>query len=107
LGIGPGTAEALAVGLPPAVEGTRREALRRAVGVALATAPTGRADIGADTVTLGADDAFELGRLSARLEAALWTERLVGELGFPSADGCSVGVTVRDRVDGPSPLSRP
>jgi coenzyme F420-0:L-glutamate ligase/coenzyme F420-1:gamma-L-glutamate ligase len=82
------------------VGSTRREALRRAVGLALAGVPTGRADVVADSLTLGADDPFQLGRLTARIEAALWTERLVAEPAVPSADGCSVEVTVRDRRDG-------
>jgi coenzyme F420-0:L-glutamate ligase/coenzyme F420-1:gamma-L-glutamate ligase len=98
LGVEPGTAEALAIGVPPTVGGTRREALRRAVGLALAADPTGRADIGADSVVLGADGSFELGRITARLEAALWAERLVGQVGVPSADGCSVSVEIEDRA---------
>jgi coenzyme F420-0:L-glutamate ligase/coenzyme F420-1:gamma-L-glutamate ligase len=99
LGVEPGTPESLAVGVPPPVGSTRREALRRAVGLALAGVPTGRADVVADSLTLGADDPFQLGRLTARIEAALWTERLVAEPAVPSADGCSVEVTVRDRRD--------
>lgn len=95
LGVEPGSAESASVGIPPAAPGTLREGVRRAVGLALHAVPEGRADVGDDSVRLGADGPYELGRLLARLEAALWSESLVGRPGTPSADGCSVDVLVQ------------
>jgi coenzyme F420-0:L-glutamate ligase/coenzyme F420-1:gamma-L-glutamate ligase len=62
---------------------------------------SGTADIGQLSVTLGADTPFELGRLTARLEAALWCEWLQGSVGSPSADGLTVEVAISG-VHGPS-----
>jgi coenzyme F420-0:L-glutamate ligase/coenzyme F420-1:gamma-L-glutamate ligase len=95
LGVAPGSADSAAVGILPAAPGTRREAVRRAVALALHAVPEGRADLGEESVRLGADGPYGLGRLVARLEAALWSESLVGQAGTPSADGCSVEVEVR------------
>lgn len=96
LGIEPGTKASTEVGIPPAArqESTRLDAVARAVRVALAGVDTGTADIGQLSVTLGAETPFELGRLTARLEAALWCEWLRGTPGPPSADGLSVSVAI-------------
>lgn len=99
LGVQPGTEAALDIGLPPPSGGSPQEALRRAVGLALSAVPTGSADVRVACVTLAADSPFELGRLTSRLEAALWTERLVAQVGVPAADGCTVSVQVRDATD--------
>lgn len=100
LGVAPGSAESEAVGIVPAAPASptdldaRRAAVRRAVALALRAVPEGRADVGADSVRLGADGPYELGRLVARLEVALWSESLAGRPGCPSADGCSVEVVI-------------
>jgi len=96
LGIEPGTEEATTVGIPPADRSTstRLDAVARAVRAAVAGVDTGTADVGQLSVTLGADTPFELGRLTARLEAALWCESLRGTPGTPSADGLSVAVGI-------------
>jgi coenzyme F420-0:L-glutamate ligase/coenzyme F420-1:gamma-L-glutamate ligase len=96
LGVEPGTADADAVGIPPASrhDSTRLEAVGRAVRTALHEVDSGTADIGQVSVTLGAATTFELGRLTARLEAALWCEWLEGIPEEPSADGLCVVVAV-------------
>ena len=94
LGVEPGTPEAAAVGIAPAAPDTRIEAVGRAVRVALHGVQSGTADIGPRTVTLGADTAYELGVLVARLRTALWCEWLEGTPSAPSADGLSVEVHV-------------
>lgn len=94
LGVEPGSTDSKAVGIPPAAPGTVREAVRRAVAVALHAVPDGRADVGDRSVRLGADGPYELGRLAARLEAALWAESLLGRAGTPSVDGCWVDVAI-------------
>ena len=96
LGVEPGTTDADTVGLPPASwsDSTRLEAVGRAVRAALHGVDSGTADLGQLSVTLGAGTPFELGRLTARLEAALWCEWLHGTPGQPSADGLSVSVEV-------------
>lgn len=99
LGVQPGTEAALAVGLPPPSGDSPQGALRRAIGLALSAVPTGSADVRVARVTLAADSPFELGRLTSRLEAALWTERLVAQVGVPAADGCTVSVRVLDATE--------
>ena len=96
LGVEPGTADADAVGIPPPSrsDSTRLEAVGRAARTALHGVDSGTADLGQLSVTLGAATPFELGRLTARLEAALWCEWLSGTPGQPSADGLSVVVSV-------------
>ncbi|MGO4598245.1 coenzyme F420-0:L-glutamate ligase [Terrabacter sp. 2RAF25] len=94
LGVEPGSAEATAVGIAPTGTDTRIDAVGRAVRVALHGVPSATADIGPLTVTLGADTAYELGRLVSRLCTALWCEWLAGTPGHPSADGLSVEVHV-------------
>ncbi len=96
LGVEPGTTDADAVGIPPAShsDSTRLDAVGRAVRAALHGIDSGSADLGQLSVTLGADTPFELGRLTARLEAALWCEWLRGTPGQPSPDGRSVVVAV-------------
>ncbi|GAA2744525.1 coenzyme F420-0:L-glutamate ligase [Terrabacter aerolatus] len=94
LGIEPGSPEAAAVGVAPAAEDTRLDAVSRAVRVALHGIESGTADVGRLSVTLGADGPYELGRLVSRLTTALWCEWLVGEAGPPSADGLSTVVRI-------------
>jgi coenzyme F420-0:L-glutamate ligase/coenzyme F420-1:gamma-L-glutamate ligase len=94
LGIEPGSPEARAVGVAPAGDDTRLDAVSRAVRVALHGVESGTADVGRLSVTLGADSPYELGRLVARLTTALWCEWLVGEAGPPSADGLSAVVQI-------------
>jgi coenzyme F420-0:L-glutamate ligase/coenzyme F420-1:gamma-L-glutamate ligase len=94
LGVEPGTDDALAVGITPAGEGTRLDAVSRAVRLALHGVDSGTADVGRLTVTLGAATPYELGRLVARLEAALWCEWLRAEPEATAADGLSVVVHV-------------
>ncbi|NUR16277.1 MAG: F420-dependent oxidoreductase [Dermatophilaceae bacterium] len=94
LGVEPGSAEASAVGIAPAGADTRVDAVARAVRVALHGVPSATADVGPRTVTLGADTAYDLGRLVSRLCTALWCEWLEGAPDTPSADGLSVEVHV-------------
>jgi coenzyme F420-0:L-glutamate ligase/coenzyme F420-1:gamma-L-glutamate ligase len=94
LGIEPGSPEAEAVGVAPAVDDTRLEAVSRAVRAALHGVESGTADVGRLSVTLGADTPYELGRLVVRLGVALWCEWLVGEPEVPAADGLSTVVHV-------------
>ena len=78
LGVAPGSALADEVGIPPAGPDARSGAVARAVRLALATDDEATADVGEDSVTLGAEGPYELGRLVARLSAALWCEGLRG-----------------------------
>ncbi|GAA6524525.1 coenzyme F420-0:L-glutamate ligase [Intrasporangium sp. DVR] len=96
LGVEPGTSDAEAVGIPPVSrsDSTRLDAVGRAVRTALHSVDSGTADIGHLSVTLGADTPFELGRLAARLETALWAEWLRATVAEPSADGLTVIVAV-------------
>ncbi|HET7398331.1 MAG TPA: coenzyme F420-0:L-glutamate ligase [Intrasporangium sp.] len=94
LGIEPGTALSQRVGIPPAVPDARRAAVGRAVAVALHAVARATADVGPDSVVLGADGPYALGRVTARLEAALWSEGLAGVPDPPSGDGRSVTVAV-------------
>ncbi|TQM62318.1 coenzyme F420-0:L-glutamate ligase [Humibacillus xanthopallidus] len=95
LGVAPGTALAARVGIPPAGPDTRTGAVARAVRLALAADDEATADVGDESVTLGADGPYALGRLVARLEAALSCDGLEGRPLAPAADGCSVVVQVR------------
>jgi coenzyme F420-0:L-glutamate ligase/coenzyme F420-1:gamma-L-glutamate ligase len=95
LGVAPGSALAARVGIPPAGPDTRAGAVSRAVRLALAADDEATADVGDDSVTLGADGPYALGRLVARLEAALSCDGLEGRPLAPAADGCSVVVQVR------------
>ena len=99
LGVPPGSPQADEVGIPPAGPETRAEAVARAVRLALAGDEEASADVGDTSVTLGADGPYELGRLVARLQAALWCDGLEGEPAVPAADGCSVVVRVAQVVD--------
>jgi coenzyme F420-0:L-glutamate ligase/coenzyme F420-1:gamma-L-glutamate ligase len=94
LGLEPGSPEAAAVGIAQAGPESRLEAVSRAARTALHGVESGTADVGRLSVTLGADSSYDLGRLVARLEAALWCEWLVGTAGPPSADGLSTVVHV-------------
>jgi coenzyme F420-0:L-glutamate ligase / coenzyme F420-1:gamma-L-glutamate ligase len=101
LGAPPGSVAAGQVGIPPAGPDARAGALARAVRLALRDDEEATADVGEDSVTLGADGPYALGRLVARLQAALWCDGLAGDPLAPAADGCSVLVRVRQA----SPLS--
>lgn len=105
LGVEPGSADAAAVGIPPISPraATRLEAVGRAVRAALHEVGSGTADIGQRSVTLGATTPFELGRLTSRLQTALWCEWLRGDPEEPSADGLSVVVRVSGRPPHHSP----
>ena len=94
LGAPPGSDLALEIGIPPVGAETRAEAVARAVRLALALDDEATADVGEASVTLGADSPYELGRLVARLQAALWCDGLAGDPAVPAADGCSVVVHV-------------
>ena len=94
LGVEPGSPDAEAAGIAPAADDTRLDAVSRAVRVALHGVDSGTADVGRLAVTLGADTPYQLGRLVARLDAALWCEWLRGRVDAPSADGLSVVVHV-------------
>ena len=94
LGVEPGTALAEQVGIPPAAPDTREGALSRAVRLALHALPGATADVGPLRITVGADSPYELGVATARLQAALWCDGLVGSVSPPSADGLSVVLTI-------------
>ncbi|MER7071502.1 coenzyme F420-0:L-glutamate ligase [Terrabacter sp. NPDC000476] len=98
LGVEPGSPESVAVGIAPVAPDTRVAAVSRAVRLALHDREGATADVGPDTVTLGADTAYDLGALVTRLRAALWCERLVGEPRTPAADGLSVVVGVTEQA---------
>jgi coenzyme F420-0:L-glutamate ligase/coenzyme F420-1:gamma-L-glutamate ligase len=83
------------VGIPPAGPDARAGAVGRAVRLALALDDDATADVGDESVTLGADGPYALGRLVARLQAALWCDGLEGDPLAPATDGCSVVVRVR------------
>lgn len=95
LGAPPGSALARQVGIPPAGPDARAGAVGRAVRLALALDDDATADVGDESVTLGADGPYALGRLVARLQAALWCDGLEGDPLAPATDGCSVVVRVR------------
>ena len=95
LGAPPGSALARQVGIPPACPDARAGAVGRAVRLALALDDDATADVGDESVTLGADGPYALGRLVARLQAALWCDGLEGDPLAPATDGCSVVVRVR------------
>lgn len=94
LGIEPGGASARRVGIPAVTGDTRAQALARAVGVALHAVPGATADVGPQSITLGAESPYDLGRVTARLQAALWCDALVGTPSPPSADELSVAVAI-------------
>ena len=94
LGIEPGSPEARAVGVAPAGDDTRLDAVSRAVRAALHGVESGTAVVGRLSVALGADSPYELGALVSRLQAALWCVWLVGTPDHPAPDGLSVEVHV-------------
>lgn len=96
LGVEPGTDLAKQVGIPPTnrAESTVFDALARAVRAALVGVASGTVAFDELEVTLRADSPFELGRLTARLEAALWSEGLRSVRAEPSIDGTSVVISV-------------
>ncbi|MDN5790534.1 MAG: hypothetical protein L0H25_06665, partial [Micrococcales bacterium] len=103
LGIEPGSASARQVGIPPVSGDTRARSLARAVGVALHAVPGATADVGPQSITLGADSPYDLGRVTARLQAALWCDGLVGTPSPPSADELSVAVGISPVGSRPPP----
>jgi coenzyme F420-0:L-glutamate ligase/coenzyme F420-1:gamma-L-glutamate ligase len=108
LGVEPGTDVAKQVGVPPTnrAESSVFDRLARAVRAALVGVDSGTAEVDELEVTLRADTPFELGRLSVRLEAALWSEGLQGERAEPGSDGTSLTVTVAPK-DGPAAATHP
>ncbi len=96
LGIEPGSADAEDVGIPKQGEETRLQRVSRAVAVALHGMEGATADVGPTTVTLGADTAYDLGRLSARLTSALWCEWLSADIEPPPAGALEVTVSVHE-----------
>ena len=97
LGIEPGSALAAEVGIPPT--GAGDAAPTRSPGpcaLALATDDEATADVGDESVTLGADGPYALGQLVARLQAALWCERLEGEAGRRRPTAARVAVRIRE-----------
>lgn len=103
LGVEPGSADAVAVGIAPAGSSTRLEAVGRAVRTALHGHEDATADVGALTVTLGADSPYELGQLVPRLQAALWCEWLRATPRPVAADGLSVTLDVEGIHSRPHP----
>lgn len=98
LGIEPGSSSAEEVGIPRQGPETRLERVSRAVSVALHGIDGATADVGPTRVTLGADSAYDLGMLSARLTSALWCEWLSAEIGPPAAGVQEVTATIHDHV---------
>lgn len=96
LGVEPGSPAAADAGLPSTAPEPAAERLRRAVRVALHGLDGVGADAGASDVRLSADSHYLLGVATARLQAALWGERLVGGAP-PDVTGFEVVVTVRER----------
>jgi coenzyme F420-0:L-glutamate ligase/coenzyme F420-1:gamma-L-glutamate ligase len=94
LGVEPGSPLAERVGIPRQTDETRLERVSRAVALALAGVEGGTADVGPRSVTLGADTAFDLGVLAARLQSALWCEWLEATVEPPSAGTLSVSVNI-------------
>jgi coenzyme F420-0:L-glutamate ligase/coenzyme F420-1:gamma-L-glutamate ligase len=103
LGVEPGSATAAQVGIAPVSSSTRVEAVARAVRTAMHTVEGATADIGAQSVTLDADSPFDLGRLVARLESALWCEWLTATLRGTSADGLSAVIDIEGIHSRPHP----
>jgi coenzyme F420-0:L-glutamate ligase/coenzyme F420-1:gamma-L-glutamate ligase len=91
LGVPPGSAAAAEVGLPPVGPSPLPERVRRAVALTLHHDDDASADVEVDAfearVSLGAADAFALGRLAARLEVAAASEDVTAETGRPTAEG--------------------
>jgi coenzyme F420-0:L-glutamate ligase/coenzyme F420-1:gamma-L-glutamate ligase len=94
LGIEPGSSLAELVGIPRQADETRLERVSRAAAVALAGVEGGTADVGPQSITLGADTAFDLGVLASRLQAALWCEWLEATIEPPAAGALAVAVKV-------------
>ncbi|MGZ4599178.1 coenzyme F420-0:L-glutamate ligase [Oryzihumus sp.] len=78
LGVPPGTAAALDVGIPAAWPEDRPTRVARAVRVALRDQDEVAADVGADEVELSGEDDFSAGLVAARLLVALHGEGLAG-----------------------------
>lgn len=100
LGIEPGSAQSLEVGIPGPAPESRQARVSRAVSVAVHGVEGATADVGPTRVTLGADSAYDLGVVAARLEAALWCEWLSADTEAPHVGALSVTVHVHDHVAG-------
>lgn len=94
LGVEPGSALAAEVGIPPAGDESRLDRVSRAASVALAGVEGATADVGPQTVVLGADSPFDLGRLVTRFQAALWCDWLAATVETPAAGASSVTVHI-------------
>lgn len=117
LGAAPGTAEAMAVGIPGA-DRALSERIRRVIAVALLTEEDAAVDLEAApdafTLTVTAPDPYAVGRVTARLEVACWSEDLRCEsaaaagsatLRITPADASSVTFEGRD-ADEQGPRAR-
>jgi coenzyme F420-0:L-glutamate ligase / coenzyme F420-1:gamma-L-glutamate ligase len=80
LGVEPGSATALAVGIPSSLPEDVATRAGRALRVALLTCPAATGDLDGDTVRLQADDAFALGVAATRAEVAMRGEGLITTL---------------------------
>lgn len=84
LGVEPGSADSAAVGLRPLHAEELSDRVARAVRLALHGASGVRVDVGSTPapvgITLSAGDGYALGRVVARLEAALWAEDLLARV---------------------------
>ncbi|MFV0462270.1 MAG: coenzyme F420-0:L-glutamate ligase [Nostocoides sp.] len=98
LGVPPGSQQARACGIRPTTpEADPAAALTRAVAVALTgEGPDVGIDVGDDHVQITGGNEYAVGRLVARLEAALWTE----ELTVTSTTQGDLGVTLGVRPRG-------
>ncbi len=82
LGAAPGSAEAAEVGIASVLPEALADRVGRVVALTLLDVPDGSADVGVDVargaaeVTLGAGDAYDLGRLVVRCEVAAASESL-------------------------------
>lgn len=97
LGVEPGSPAALACGIPATTPEPVGERVGRAVRVALLGVPGVGVDAGTRDLRVSAADPYSLGRVVARLEAALWGEGLQAEL-RPSPGGLEVVLGVTDRL---------
>lgn len=106
LGIEPGSAAAVQVGIPRQRPETRLERVSRAVSVAVHGLEGATADVGPTRVTLGAETAYDLGVLAARMEAALWCDWLSAAIEPPPPGGLTVSVHIHERL-APQGTARP
>ncbi len=78
LGIEPGSTASEAAGIASVEPEPVADRVSRAVAVALHRCPDVAVDVGRSDVRVTGEDAYEVGRAVARLEAALWGERVAG-----------------------------